>query len=112
MAAPAPPLLIERSSFGRLLANWLFPLYVLMITGGYFALRSDGAMARGNELNVDRALFASINAATLTGFQQAIGLDQYQDPAKYTILALMLAGTLMTMLIGSLAVVRVARMRY
>jgi len=98
--------------FGRLLANWLFPLYVLMITGGYFALRGEGSMAKGNELNVDRALFASINAATMTGFQQTIGMDQYLEPARYTILGLMIGGTILSMLIGSLAVVRILRMRY
>src|SRR5204863_1440231 len=88
--SPLPAYQERGKGFGRALANWLFPLYVLMITGGYFALRSEGAMAKGNELNVDRALFASINAATLTGFQQTVDLNQYLDPARYTILALTL----------------------
>jgi trk system potassium uptake protein TrkH len=90
----------------------LFPLYVLMITGGYFALRAEGSMVRGNELNVDRALFASINAATLTGFQQAVGLSQYLEPARYTILCLMIGGTFLSLVIGALAVVRIARLGY
>jgi Trk-type K+ transport system membrane component len=92
------------------LVNWLFPAYVVMILAGYFLLRSSGASHAGNEINADRALFAAVNAATLTGFQSSIPLEQYQPLAIATILGLMFGGILFSFIIGSLAVRRIANL--
>lgn len=92
------------------LANWLFPAYVVLILVGYFLLRSPAASHSGNEINVDRALFMAVNAATLTGFQSSIPLDQYQPLAIATVLGLILAGVIFSFIIGSLAVRRIARL--
>ncbi|HEY1685962.1 MAG TPA: potassium transporter TrkG [Tepidisphaeraceae bacterium] len=91
-------------------ANWLFPAYVLIILGGYFLLRSPAASIAGNEMNSDRAIFAAVNAATLTGFQSSIPLEQYQPLAIATILGLMFVGILFCFIVGGLAVRRVARL--
>src|SRR4051794_36644171 len=102
---PAPVIPIprtSRSAFGRNLANWLFPIYVLVIMLAYFALRTEGAMAHGNELTKDRALSTAVNVATLTGFQQTIGLDQFLTPARLTVFFLMIISTMMTLTIASL----------
>lgn len=92
------------------LVNWLFPAYVLMIMAGYFVLRSPGAAVAGNEITADRAIFTAVNAATLTGFQSSIPLEQYQPLAIATILGLMFGGILFTFIIGSLAVRRIAHL--
>jgi trk system potassium uptake protein TrkH len=92
------------------LVNWLFPSYVVMILAGYFLLRSPAASHAGNEMNADRALFAVVNAATLTGFQPSIPLEQYQPLAIATILGLMFGGILFAFIIGSLAVRRIANL--
>jgi hypothetical protein len=54
---------------GADLVRWLFPAYIFFILVGFFALRAPGVMPAGNDLNPDRAVFTSVNAATLTGFQ-------------------------------------------
>ena len=59
---------------GREFVNWLLPVYVMVITCGYFVFRSDAVMVKGNALSGDRALFASVNAATLTGLPVGVSL--------------------------------------
>ncbi|HWB54044.1 MAG TPA: potassium transporter TrkG [Tepidisphaeraceae bacterium] len=81
-----------------------------MIVGGYFLLRSPAANVAGNEMTADRALFSAVNAATLTGFQSSVALDQYQPLAVATMLGLMFGGILFTFVIGSLAVRKIARL--
>ena len=81
-----------------------------MILAGYFVLRSPGASVAGNEITADRAIFTAVNAATLTGFQSSIPLEQYQPLAIATILGLMFGGILFTFILGSLAVRRIARL--
>lgn len=99
---------ISAENSGATLANWLFPLYVLLIIAGYFVLRLPAANVAGSEMTADRAMFSAVNAATLTGFQSTVSLDHYQPLAVATLLGLMFVGTLFTLIVGSLAVVRIA----
>jgi Trk-type K+ transport system membrane component len=111
--APAPPATPPRDAgFGAALANYLFPAYVFLIVAGYFVLRSGVVAAKGNEITVDRALFAAVNAATLTGFQSTIGFEQYRDAGVAAMLLLTFAGTLFSFIVGALAVTRIARLPY
>jgi trk system potassium uptake protein TrkH len=86
--------------------------YILMISAGFCVLRLPGSMTRGNELTVDRAIFSTINAATLTGFQQAHDIDTYKLLGQLTIFFLTVGGTLFALIAGGLALVRIMRLPY
>jgi trk system potassium uptake protein TrkH len=86
--------------------------YILMISAGFCVLRLPASTTRGNELTVDRAIFSTINAATLTGFQQAHDIDTYKLPGQLTIFLLTVGGTLFALIAGGLALVRIMRLPY
>lgn len=112
---PVRPALAEplREEFGRRLVGYLIPAYVLMILAGVFLFRMHGSTMRGNEMSVDRAVFASVNAATLTGFQTAhAGPNDFQEMGQFTLVGLTVGGSLLTFIIGALAVVRIVRLPY
>jgi len=95
---------------GANLVRWLFPGYIFMILVAFFALRAPGVMPAGNELNPDRAIFTSVNAATLTGFQLSIHPSEFYTPGKVILLILTVLGTLFTLVVGGLAAKRVLRL--
>jgi trk system potassium uptake protein TrkH len=98
---------------GAALVRWLFPAYIFVILLGFFALRVPGVMPGGNELNPDRAVFTSVNAATLTGFQYTIGDPaDFFMPGKVIVLCLTIFGTLFTLIVGGLAVKRILRLNW
>src|SRR3954471_21111833 len=88
----------------------MFPAYIFMILVGFFALRTPGVMPAGNELNPDRAIFTSVNAATLTGFQLSIHPSEFFTPGKLIVLVLTVLGTLFTLIVGGLATKRILRL--
>lgn len=69
-------------------------------------------MVGGNQMSYDRAFFTAVNAATLTGFQQSIGVDEYLAPGQIMVLLLTLGGSVLSLMIGALAVVRIVRLPY
>lgn len=78
-----------------------------------FALRSGVVVAHGNETTYDRAIFTSISATTLTGFQQTMGLREMRATGlggPVLLMALTFAGSFMTLLVGGLAASRILRM--
>lgn len=95
---------------GANVVRWLFPAYIFMILVGFFALRAPSVMPAGNELNPDRAIFTSVNAATLTGFQLSIHPSEFFTPGKVILLLLTVLGTLFTLIVGGLATKRVLRL--
>ena len=99
-----------RDGRGAALAQWLVGAYLMVTLLGFIALKHPAAMVRGNELSPDRALFSAVNASTLTGFRQAVGIDQYQRLGRATVFVLTLTGTVVTLTVAGMAVVRVARM--
>jgi trk system potassium uptake protein TrkH len=98
-AAPslAPP---RRESKAGDVFGWAIPVYLLLLSGGFAFLRSPYATIRGNELSIDRAAFTAINAVTLTGFRQTIGLDELRVPGQVAVFMLMTGGTLLSLIIG------------
>jgi trk system potassium uptake protein TrkH len=77
------------------------------------ALRSGHVVAHGNETTFDRAVFTSISAATLTGFQQTMGLREMRVAGlggPILLLVMTSAGSLMTLIVGGLAAARILRM--
>jgi trk system potassium uptake protein TrkH len=101
---------IPGDSFGRELANWLFPLYLGAILAGMLAIKWWGMpTGAGNSV---RAMFAAINAATLTGFRQSPGLGGLSPFGQSVVLLLIILGSLFNMIVGGLAVRRIASLRF
>ena len=86
--------------------------YGILIVGGYLLLRSEVATVRGNELGPDRALFAAVNAVTLTGFQQSLGIAEYRPAGQMIILALTIGGSLVSLIVGGRLVSLILRLPY
>ncbi len=111
--SPAPPALrppADRADGESIV--WRFVgTYLLLVLLGFIVFRHPSTMVRGNEMSVDRAMFTSINAVTLTGFQQTLALDEYRLPGKIAALVLTIGGTLTTLIAGGMAVARIARTR-
>jgi Trk-type K+ transport system membrane component len=81
---------------------------------GAVALLSPKAWPAGQEMAADRAVFAVINAATLTGFPTTRGLSAMPSGgmAQWTVFGLMCAGALLTLIIGGWAISAISGARY
>src|SRR5687768_5909467 len=93
---------------GPRLARWLAGVYVLLIVAGalVFALRLPGATSTSLEMSFERSVFTAVNAATLTGFQQPDAVDEYGVTGLVCIIVLTVAGTLLSLIIGGMALNR------
>jgi trk system potassium uptake protein len=94
------------------IARWLGGAYFLLIVIAALALRLPGSTIRGNELSLERCVFTSFNAATLTGFQQGVSLDHYGALGQFIVVTLMVLGTLLSLIIGGLALNAALRLNY
>jgi Trk-type K+ transport system membrane component len=93
--------------------SWFLVVVLFGLMGsGFFVLRSGRGTGFGNEMNVDRAVFTVVNAATLTGFQQPLNPDQYKPLGQATVFALMCCGTLVALLVGGWGLARALRIPY
>lgn len=88
--------------------NAAVPVYVLIILGGYLFFHSGLATVRGNELSRYRALFAAVRAATLTGFQEKMQVNEYTTAGKVVTFLLMGLGISFSLIVGGTAVKRIA----
>jgi trk system potassium uptake protein TrkH len=95
---------------GADIVRWLFPTYIFLILAGFFGLRAPGIMPAGNELNPDRAVFTSVNAATLTGFQLSMHPSVFSVTGKVILLFLTCVGSLFTLVVGGMAAKRILRL--
>ena len=95
---------------GADVVRWLFPAYIFVILIGFFALRGDFVMPRNNALNPDRAVFTSVNVATLTGFQLSMHPTAFFTGGKWIVLILTVIGTLFSLIVGGMAVKRILRL--
>ena len=102
--APGVPL---GGGFGRDLANWLFPVFLGIILLGFLCIWKFGS-APGTA-NPVRALFIAMNAATLSGFS---GTADLNDAGQCITLLLIICGSLFAMIVGGLAVIRIAKLRF
>ena len=97
----------------RRVAMGVISAWLLLTALTPLALRSGHIVAHGNETTFDRAVFTSISASTLTGFQQTMGLREMRVAGlggPILLLVLTFAGSLMTLIVGGLAAGRVLRM--
>ena len=93
---------------GGSIAGACLGVYLALIVGGYIAFDSAAAPA-GRPSTRDLAFFHAVNAATLTGFRTSIELDQ-RILAPLTSLALTLAGGMLSLVVGGMAVSRLLRL--
>src|SRR5687768_5797365 len=61
---------------GAAVARNLVLAFLGFVVVGFLALQLPGVRVTGQEMGFRRALFASVNATTLTGFQQDVGSPQ------------------------------------
>ena len=111
-ASPLSPLLLSRQRDGTVIAIWSSVGFFIALLLGFMFLRLPGATIAGNELSVERSVFMVMNAATGTGFQQTTPIDNYAARGQACMIGLMVVGTLFSLVVGGLAVVRVARMPF
>jgi Trk-type K+ transport system membrane component len=84
---------------------------LLLVAFGIF--RIPGVLNRGYQIAVDRSLFTTVNAVTLTGFEQNFAqTSSFHAIGFITIAVLMLAGGWITLSLSAMAVVRIARLGY
>jgi trk system potassium uptake protein TrkH len=88
----------------------MFPGYLAVMLLGMILIRQFGMFA-GNTNGV-RALFLAVNAGTLTGFADSSGVAGLNANGQRVVLLLIVCGSLFNMIIGALAVKRIARMRF
>ncbi len=96
----------------RPILMWLLGAWLAAVLLGFIAFRAPFATVGGSELSIERALFTSINAVTLTGFQQNIGQTQYRAFGQATAVLLTVAGAMLSMVGSSWAMVRILRLPY
>ena len=87
--------------------------HLLLMFATFFLLQTSILVARGNETTGDRAVFTATNAGTLTGFQQTMGLREMRQAGMggpLVMLLLTITGSLMSLIVGGLAAVRILRM--
>ena len=98
-------------------AEWLspgvlVPAYVLLVTLGFVAFARGWCTTPGNEFSRPQSVMCAVNAATLTGFQQARNPSDYTPPGQVLTLLLMAGGTWFSLVAGGMAVTRIARLPY
>ncbi len=90
----------------------LVGVLLLLMLGAYFVLRFGHATIAGNEIGFERAIFITTNAATLTGFHLTVNTGDYKPLGQATILTLIVAGSLVSLLVGGWALVRLLKFNY
>lgn len=95
---------------------WMLACYVVLMMVAVAVIRLGVVTSAGGELSLDRTIFSSINAATLTGFQMDVGLSASgaggRTGGPILLLTLTLAGILFSLIGGGMAVVRIVRLPY
>jgi len=93
--------------------SWLVCGYLLLIVAGYVLLRDPGVAPRSNEFKHGQAFFMAADAATLTGFQlQRPPFREQSLQGPLVLLALTIAGSLVSLVVGGIAVVRILKLPY
>jgi trk system potassium uptake protein TrkH len=116
MRAGAPPLPVRAlpinqadSGIAAFMA-WLLAAVMLL---GFIMFTREGTLPQGEMMSWTRALFTVVNTATLTGFQTtSMAVDAYNWPGQWMILLLTITGTLFALIVGGIAVARIAKLPY
>jgi Trk-type K+ transport system membrane component len=103
---------------GPAIVQWMLGGYLVLAALGIVVFRgsgASGAMTAGSEMSGDRAVFEAVNAITLTGFRQDVGVGQFDagsNVGPVMLLLLTLGGSFFSMVAGGMAVVRILRLPY
>jgi Trk-type K+ transport system membrane component len=84
--------------------------YLTFTALAFLALHLPGVGVTGQEIGFRRAVFAAVNATTLTGFQQDVGSSQ--AGADVLRLVVTVGATLFSLVCGGMALVRIIPLRY
>jgi Trk-type K+ transport system membrane component len=113
VGAPKAPVVTPEWRAARRFAINIFLAYLAMLGVSCLIMHSSAVVARGNETTFDRSVFTAVNACTLTGFQQTMGLREMRAAGMagpLLMLFLTFCGSLMSLIVGGLAACRVLRM--
>ncbi|HVT88669.1 MAG TPA: potassium transporter TrkG [Tepidisphaeraceae bacterium] len=89
----------------RLMSLLAMTLIVLII-GALIIVNRGLANVAGQEPSFEQSVFRVINAVTLTGFETPVNINEYKPLGQATVFILMVGGSLITLLVGSLALKR------
>lgn len=92
-----------------------FPLVcalLLLSLSSFAVLRSQGATISGNELSYPKAVFAVCNAVSLSGFQLTVNVTDYKEPGQMAVLVLIVMSSLVNLLVGGWALVRILKLPF
>lgn len=81
-------------------------VFILFYFGGSFAVIA------GQEMHIAKAMFTTLNAGTLTGFQYGTAVDDLKAPGKLMIGLLTAGGILYSLIVGGTAAARILRLPY
>lgn len=83
--------------------------YAALLVGAFLLFRTNLALPVGSEtsMSLPRAVLTVANAATLTGLQTTLTVDGFRAPAQWTLLVLMMAGGVLSWVVGGVLVARV-----
>ena len=101
---------------GRVLVNWLFPIYLLAVLAGIGVLSKFGSTMAGRPLNTPQSVFTAVDAATLSGFRSTgsivPALEDLVPRAQVVVILLNIAGALFTLTAGGISVSRILRLKF
>jgi trk system potassium uptake protein TrkH len=109
----APQLSPTAAPLDPRLPGALILAYLLLTLISAVVIRMPGIVAHGNETTWDRAIFTAFNAATLTGFQQTMGINEMSAAGvggPLILVGLTLVGSLLSLILGGLAAARTLQM--
>jgi Trk-type K+ transport system membrane component len=95
----------------RDLFGWFTAILFSIILTALVVMMLAGTMPAGLEFSIDRAMFAVLNAITLTGFQMSIAsIDQYQPVGQGLMFTLMFVSAVLWLTSGGCAAIRILGM--
>lgn len=93
--------------FAAKCAGGLVVALLLLMVVSFFLLRNGTATTAGQEPGVAKGVFIVVNAATLSGFELASSTEQYKPVGQWLIFGLIVLGSLISLLLGGLALRRI-----
>ena len=81
--APVNVLPVKKPDTASAVAGFVAWGFTALMLLGYIAFRTEGTLARGNKMSVDRAMFTVVNGSTLTGFQLNLAVDHYNPRGQW-----------------------------
>src|SRR5258708_2944628 len=94
------------------ISGLLVALLALVMVAAFVVMRSGKATVAGMEPSVPRAAFIVVNTGTLTGFQTPATVDDYKFPGQLVVFMLIVCCTLVMLIAGGTALVKILDMPF